>query len=275
MPRQWDKGTQADPGHRRPLRIRCDGGLAKISRRHSDRASPPVGKLHNDVGGTSCRALRQHRKLAAKQGMSRVSNRDMGHHPIEDCGALQCTVTQPTLMPSSTAWSITLTGSISTGKACGEPVNPTERPEQMALWTCRCAWTTRRALPTCPQQTQQQTTKSSSRDSRLTLRLRRCQKPTRQNASRPGRHQNRNGGRDHLGILGEIKSVHPGEIIGIRRLRRSSGNLTSKLPHPGTASCLIMRMRSVIAGRLLELPPQLPPNCLGRGGTGGDVDGFC
>ncbi|MET4277146.1 MULTISPECIES: hypothetical protein, partial [unclassified Bradyrhizobium] len=27
---------------------------------------------------------------------------------------------------------------------------------------------------------------------------------------------NRNGGRDHLGILGEIKSVHPGEIIGIR-----------------------------------------------------------
>ncbi|WP_179077305.1 hypothetical protein, partial [Bradyrhizobium elkanii] len=27
----------------------------------------------------------------------------------------------------------------------------------------------------------------------------------------------RNGGRDHLGILGEIKSVHPGEIIGIRK----------------------------------------------------------
>ena len=95
----------------------------------------------------------------------------------------------------------------------------------MALWTCRCAWTTRRALPTCPQQTQQQTTKSSSRDSRLTLRLRRCQKPTRQNASRPGRHQNRNGGRDHLGILGEIKSVHPGEIIGIRRAPRIHGEL--------------------------------------------------
>ena len=36
----------------------------------------------------------------------------------------------------------------------------------------------------------------------------------------PGRHQNRNGGRDHLGILGEIKSVHPGEIIGIRTLDR-------------------------------------------------------
>src|SRR5581483_2520613 len=27
---------------------------------------------------------------------------------------------------------------------------------------------------------------------------------------------NRKSGRDHLGILGEIKSVHPGEMIGIR-----------------------------------------------------------
>ena len=29
---------------------------------------------------------------------------------------------------------------------------------------------------------------------------------------------NRKGGRDHLGILGEIKSEYPGEIVGIRRL---------------------------------------------------------
>ena len=34
----------------------------------------------------------------------------------------------------------------------------------------------------------------------------------------PRATSNRNGGRDHLGILGEIKSVHPGEIIGIRML---------------------------------------------------------
>src|SRR6266852_5777743 len=129
--------------------------------------------------------------------------------------------------PSSTAWSITPTGSISTARACGEPANPAESPEQVALWTCRCAWTTRRALPTCPQQKQQQTTKTSSRDLRLTLRLRRCQKPTRQNASRPGRHQNRNGGRDHLGILGEIKSVHPGEIIGISSPSRSARTTAS------------------------------------------------
>ncbi|MGY4485525.1 hypothetical protein ACVWWR_004716 [Bradyrhizobium sp. LM3.2] len=46
----------------------------------------------------------------------------------------------------------------------------------------------------------------------------RCQKPDSQNASRPERHQIGKGGRDHLGILGEIKSVHPGEIIGIRTL---------------------------------------------------------
>jgi hypothetical protein len=32
----------------------------------------------------------------------------------------------------------------------------------------------------------------------------------------PRATSNRNGGRDHLGNLGEIKSVHPGEIIGIR-----------------------------------------------------------
>src|SRR5271155_2363065 len=138
-------------------------------------------------------------------------------------------------MPSSTAWSITPTGSTSTARACAEPENPAERPERVALWTCRCAWTTRRALPTCPQQKQQQTTKTSSRDLRLTSRLRRCQKPTSQNASRPGRHQNRHGGRDHLGILGEIKSVHPGEIIGIsspmhtRIMIRAKGNPLTKL----------------------------------------------
>jgi len=40
--------------------------------------------------------------------------------------------------------------------------------------------------------------------------------PDSQNASRPRARSNRNGGRDHLGILGEIKSVDPGEIIGIR-----------------------------------------------------------
>jgi hypothetical protein len=33
----------------------------------------------------------------------------------------------------------------------------------------------------------------------------------------PRATSNRNGGRDHLGILGEIKSVHPGEIVGISR----------------------------------------------------------
>src|SRR5579872_5691555 len=35
----------------------------------------------------------------------------------------------------------------------------------------------------------------------------------------PRATSNRNGGRDHLGILGEIISVHPGEIIRIRNLK--------------------------------------------------------
>jgi hypothetical protein len=34
----------------------------------------------------------------------------------------------------------------------------------------------------------------------------------------PRATSNRYGGRDHLGMLGEIKSVHPGDIIGIRKL---------------------------------------------------------
>ena len=146
--------------------------------------------------------------------MPPIRDRDVRNDPVEGCSALRCSAVRPMLTLSSTAWSTMPTASISTARACGEPVNPPGRPEPVALWTCRCAWTTRTALSTCPQQ-QQQKTNPSSRDSRLTTRLRRCQKQDSQIASRPGRHQNRNGGRDHLGILGEIKSVHPGEIIGI------------------------------------------------------------
>ena len=127
--------------------------------------------------------------------MLRIRNRDVSYGPIKNCRIPRCSVTPPTPTLSSTAWSITPTGLTSTGKACGEPVNPAERPEPMALWTCRCAWTTRSALPTCPQQ---QTKKTFSRDLRLTTRLRRCQKPDSQNASRPGRHQ--------IGMVGEIIS---------------------------------------------------------------------
>jgi hypothetical protein len=55
----------------------------------------------------------------------------------------------------------------------------------------------------------------------------------------PGRHQNRNGGRDHLGMLGEIKSVYPGEIIGIRIQSR----LTSILPSGVTKASLGQGLR--------------------------------
>ena len=158
-----------------------------------------------------------------------VGDREMRHDPAKNCGTLPCSATPATPMPSSTAWSITPTGSISTARACGEPVNPAERPEQVALWTCRCAWTTQEHchMPTAGSSRRR---RPSSRDSRLTKRLRRCQKPDSQNASRPGRHH-RNGGRDHLGMLGEIKSVHPGEIIGISRLAPYGGWIALHSPY--------------------------------------------
>jgi hypothetical protein len=65
----------------------------------------------------------------------------------------------------------------------------------MALWTCRCAWTTQER---CPHAHSSRRRRLSSRDLRLTTRLRRCQKPDSQNASRPGRHQ--------IATVGEIIS---------------------------------------------------------------------
>jgi hypothetical protein len=78
-------------------------GFATIGRRHTNRAPAPIAKLQDDTRETAIGAFRQHRQLVAKQGMSRVSNCDMGPHPIEDCGALQWSVTQLTPTPSSFA----------------------------------------------------------------------------------------------------------------------------------------------------------------------------
>jgi DNA replication protein DnaC len=78
---------------------------------------------------------------------------------------------------------------------------------RLLLWTCRCAWTTQER---CPHAHSSRRRRLSSRHLRLTTRLRRCQKLDSQNASRPRATSNRNGGRDHLGILGEIKIGIPG-----------------------------------------------------------------
>ncbi len=94
-------------------------------------------------------------------------------------------------------------------RACGEPASPAERPEPVAPWTCRRAWTTRRALPTCPQQEQQKNQFLRA----AILDWPRGFADTRNQTARTPRAPG--DGRDHLGILGEIKSVHPGEIIGI------------------------------------------------------------
>src|ERR1700738_1203921 len=119
--------------------------------------------------------------------------------------------------PSSTAWSITPTGLTSTGKACGEPVNPAERPEPVALWTCRCAWTTPRGVAHMPtaEAAEKQVLKPRFKIDHAALPMPENRRPER---LAPRATSNRKCGRDHLGILGEIKSVHPGEIVGISSL---------------------------------------------------------
>src|ERR1700730_16467699 len=119
--------------------------------------------------------------------------------------------------PSSTAWSITPTGLTSTGKACGEPVNPAERPEPVALWTCRCAWTTPRGVAHMPtaEAAEKQVLKPRFKIDHAALPMPENRRPER---LAPRATSNRKCGRDHLGILGEIKSVHPGEIVGISNL---------------------------------------------------------
>ncbi|SRR5579883_3572841 len=97
-------------------------------------------------------------------------------------------------------------------------VSPAERAERPG----RCAWTTRRALPTYPQQEQQKTS-LSSRDLRFDHAASPMPETRQPERLAPRATSSRNGGRDHLGILGEIKSVHPGEIIGIRTSMRSRG----------------------------------------------------
>src|SRR5258708_23762219 len=71
-----------------------------------------------------------------------------------------------------------------------------------------------RALPTCPQQEQRtkKTFKPRFKVDHAASPMPETRQPER---LAPRATSNRNGGRDHLGILGEIKSVHPGEIIGI------------------------------------------------------------
>jgi hypothetical protein len=69
-----------------------------------------------------------------------------------------------------------------------------------------------RALPTCPQQQTKKTFKPRFKVDHAASPMPETRQPER---LAPRATSNRNGGRDHLGILGEIKSVHPGEIVGI------------------------------------------------------------
>ena len=197
MLHQWDQRARADARQTGNIRAWHSWRLSEIGRRDPDRPPPPVRQRYNHVRGAACRPLRHHRKPVSKKEMMGVGDREMRHDPAKNCGTLPCSATRPMPTPSSTAWSITPTGLTSTERACGEPVNPAERPEPVALWTCRCAWTTQERCPHAHSRSSRKTT-PSSRDSRLTSRLRRCQKPDSQNASRPGRHQ--------IATVGEIIS---------------------------------------------------------------------
>src|SRR5438445_5041494 len=91
-----------------------------------------------------------------------------------------------------------------------------------------------RALPTCPQQEQQ-----TKKTFKPRFKVDHAASPMPENRQ-PERlalraTSNRNGGRDHLGILGEIKSVHPGEIIGI--------SICSGLPPQGRLLSFVARHR--------------------------------
>src|SRR6266699_1679444 len=90
-----------------------------------------------------------------------------------------------------------------------------------------------RALPTCPQQEQQ-----TKKTFKQRFKVDHAASPMPENRQ-PERlalraTSNRNGGRDHLGILGEIKSVHPGEIIGISTVaaRQRAQEIPRRKPSP-------------------------------------------
>jgi hypothetical protein len=83
----------------------------------------------------------------------------------------------------------------------------------VALWTCRYAWTTQERCPHAHSSSnKKQAFEPRFKIDHAALPMPEIRQPER---LAPRATSNRKGGRDHLGILGEIKSVHPGEIIGI------------------------------------------------------------
>ncbi|ANW02758.1 hypothetical protein [Bradyrhizobium icense] len=71
-------------------------------------------------------------------------------------------------------------------------------------------------LLACPQQEQQQKNRSFTPRFKIDHAASPMPETSQSERLAPRATSNRNGGRDQLGIPGEIKSVHPGEIIGIR-----------------------------------------------------------
>src|SRR6202048_4852851 len=84
-----------------------------------------------------------------------------------------------------------------------------------------------RALPTCPQQQTKKPFKPRFKVDHAASPMPETRQPER---LAPRATSNRNGGRDHLGILGEIKSVHPGEIVGISNQDAATPVEASEIP---------------------------------------------
>jgi len=94
----------------------------------------------------------------------------------------------------------------------------------VALWTCRCAWTTQERRPHAHSRSSRKTS-PSSRDSRLTTRLRRCQNQTARTPRAPGdiksewwARSSRNPGRDQIGTPGrDHRNQHASVATNVNR----------------------------------------------------------
>ncbi len=207
MLHQWDQRTCTDERQIGGVRAGRDRRLGKIRRRDPNRPRPAVRQRDKDVGRTAPRPLLEHLNPVPKQKMMRVGDRDVRHDPLKNRGTLTCSVTQLMPTPCSIASSTTPIGSTLPERACAEPSQRPEGHELVALWTCRCAWTT---PPRCPHahSNRRRRKTGSSRESRLTTRLDRCQRTSRPERLAPGR--------DQIGKMGDIVSESTGDFTSVR-----------------------------------------------------------
>ena len=104
--------------------------------------------------------------------------------------------------------------------------NPAIRPKGLSPWRCGHAASLgqRQGVAHMPTATAVEEKTDSSRDSRLTMRLDRCQRTNRPERLAPGRDQSGEVGDIVSESPGDFKSVHPGDFVGIRTLLSDTEN---------------------------------------------------